>query len=1100
MSLRKKNMILGVVCSLLLNAGLAVKAEVADFETPEYKSLNPNYELFPTYNPLDLINAAEAYNAGYTGKGITVGIYDHPVNFGNLEFSNKTDSKILRSLPNIYDTETLQQIATPESENFWLILSHGTFVSGIIAAQKDDVGIHGVAFDSNIYSSFGENAYNNGALETGDKTWQDFLDYSDVKVINNSWGEGYLGGELQPSEDGIKSMNDAIKNDKLLIHSSGNNGTWCSGVNTYQWIFDKELKNNIISVGALSGTAKRSDDTIITVKNPNSLESPITYFSNLALGMEENFILAAGYSLKSLRSGYTAKPDDDPWKYHDVGSGTSFSSPFVTGAAALVQQAFPYLSSKQLADVLLSTANNNINFSNKNYHITLSRENNSEKKYSYFTIYNLGQNKLSDDELSEIMNEAQVNFKVEPDTSLKFVVYSNVNKESIIGQGVVDAGKAVKGLGTLNARRLTAEDRNSNFTVSGEKCDQAIYTVDTAGYDSEWSNDISETRADKISKDSAEEDLRNRYNGYMNVTADNYRYQNGKISSVEPADHLAFDDYKIIMNQVTEAYNKIAEDNNLIGLHVGLQKKGDGVLTLSGNNTYLGSTIAAGGVLEINGSVAGDAWSVENGTIAGCGTINGNLYNNSNLQPGSLEFVAEANNPDKKANSSARSASVLPNNNTLTVKGDLSSTGAINFTANGDSCTKLVVEGTADVDVEKINIANMVLNTKYELIEADILNANSSSQPLSGLLSLNYNANSNSLLGSIDVGNNTNSALDDNQTSAMDALSNLYAANLSDTDKSGRILQLLMLDEGHSNQMLTALSNKDSIMAAGALQRLHAVNDAVSSHISAGSMDESIWFRFSRSRNCFDDTFCKLTGNSYIFGYDWKTSNCWKLGFLLNHNQLDSKSDFAKGTINDDRYGIYGSYSKNRDEAYIYVTRGHQKNELNRKTAFYDIESDHNSNITEVGAEFAHNISRKNSEWQFVPYINTQISRYSQSEYSESGDDLFAQKVDSFHNTYSAAEIGLRFSKKTTKNSMFEASIGYKRVFSGYEPEFNYSFVGDSAHNYKTKGNFDRNLFVASINSQQKQKDGWYFSEELTYEAGSHDHSLVFSLQLNKNW
>lgn len=75
-----------------------------------------------------------------------------------------------------------------------------------------------------------------------------------------------------------------------------------------------------------------------------------------------------------------------------------------------------------------------------------------------------------------------------------------------------------------------------------------------------------------------------------------------------------------------------------------------------------------------------------------------------------------------------------------------------------------------------------------------------------------------------------------------------------------------------------------------------------------------------------------------------------------------------------------------------------------------------------------------------------------------------------------------------------------KRVFSGYEPEFNYSFVGDLEHNYKTKGCFDRNRLVASINSQQKQQAGWYFSEELAYEAGSHDHSLVFSLQLNKNW
>ena len=32
----------------------------------------------------------------------------------------------------------------------------------------------------------------------------------------------------------------------------------------------------------------------------------------------------------------------------------------VTGAGALVQQAFPYLNAKQIGDVLLSTANDNI--------------------------------------------------------------------------------------------------------------------------------------------------------------------------------------------------------------------------------------------------------------------------------------------------------------------------------------------------------------------------------------------------------------------------------------------------------------------------------------------------------------------------------------------------------------------------------------------------------------------------------------------------------------------------------------------------------------------------------------------------------------------
>ena len=39
------------------------------------------------------------------------------------------------------------------------------------------------------------------------------------------------------------------------------------------------------------------------------------------------------------------------------------AAPFVTGAGALVQQAFPYMSGKQIGDVLLSTANSNIVYS-----------------------------------------------------------------------------------------------------------------------------------------------------------------------------------------------------------------------------------------------------------------------------------------------------------------------------------------------------------------------------------------------------------------------------------------------------------------------------------------------------------------------------------------------------------------------------------------------------------------------------------------------------------------------------------------------------------------------------------------------------------------
>jgi subtilisin family serine protease len=45
------------------------------------------------------------------------------------------------------------------------------------------------------------------------------------------------------------------------------------------------------------------------------------------------------------------------------------AAPFVTGVAGLVQEAFPYMSGKEIADTLLSTANNNIVL-NQGYFVT----------------------------------------------------------------------------------------------------------------------------------------------------------------------------------------------------------------------------------------------------------------------------------------------------------------------------------------------------------------------------------------------------------------------------------------------------------------------------------------------------------------------------------------------------------------------------------------------------------------------------------------------------------------------------------------------------------------------------------------------------------
>jgi len=73
--------------------------------------------------------------------------------------------------------------------------------------------------------------------------------------------------------------------------------------------------------------------------------------------------------------------------------------------------------------------------------------------------------------------------------------------------------------------------------------------------------------------------------------------------------------------------------NGAISGTTGLTKAGLGQLTLTGTNTYAGRTTVLGGVLEVDGSIAGNAL-VSHGLLGGTGFIAGNVTNNALVNPG----------------------------------------------------------------------------------------------------------------------------------------------------------------------------------------------------------------------------------------------------------------------------------------------------------------------------------------------------------------------------------------------------------------------------------------------------------------------------------
>ncbi len=333
---------------------------------------------------LGAIHADQAYAAGYTGKGIKLGIFDQPVYAKHPEFAgeNKVINLVTKGIREYTDPyipvkkgDDFRYDGTPSVDSDGTLGSHGTHVGGIAAGSRDGGAMHGVAFNAQIISAEnGDPGPEDGIILGNDgavyQAGWDALVASGARIINNSWGIGITekfdeGGydpayphftvnDAQKQFDQIKQILgtkpggayqgaiDAARSGVVTIFAAGNDGN-LNNPDAMAGLayFVPEIAPNWLSVASLQDPTNTGDYSISTFSSRCGYTAS---FCVSAPGTRVYSSVIEGTSLENLTTGYA--------KY----SGTSMAAPHVAGSVAVLMERFPYLSGAQVAEVLKTTA------------------------------------------------------------------------------------------------------------------------------------------------------------------------------------------------------------------------------------------------------------------------------------------------------------------------------------------------------------------------------------------------------------------------------------------------------------------------------------------------------------------------------------------------------------------------------------------------------------------------------------------------------------------------------------------------------------------------------------------------------------------------
>ncbi|WP_346535378.1 S8 family serine peptidase [Micromonospora sp. DPT] len=268
-----------------------------------------------------LTGAPKAWQAGWTGAGVKVGVIDTGVDQTHPDLAGRVAAAENFSP----DPDALDRVG------------HGTHVASTIAgtAAASQGRYKGVAPDATLYSA--KVCMAEGCPESAILAGMTWVAEQGVKVANMSLG-GQDGPEIDPIEAALTNL--TSRYGVLFVVSAGNSGE--AGEST---VSSPGSVTEALTVGAVTKTGELAE---FSSRGPRAGDAGI-----------KPDITAPGVGIVAARSSTSDLwPDDENPQYASL-NGTSMAAPHVAGAAAILAQQHPDWTPERIKSTLMAAAQPN---------------------------------------------------------------------------------------------------------------------------------------------------------------------------------------------------------------------------------------------------------------------------------------------------------------------------------------------------------------------------------------------------------------------------------------------------------------------------------------------------------------------------------------------------------------------------------------------------------------------------------------------------------------------------------------------------------------------------------------------------------------------